>query len=143
MEVMIAHTAGDSSYSSRVIRAIVSLGLVRTGLTIIDHDPEAKDVMATDDDALLKIIYGGAESLFDPFRLKTFRKLTALDFMDMKAEVNYSDIWNDHHYYNLTAPTVTFDRQQQRRKALAKQHFVKPVKKAKKREKTHVKVSWR
>lgn len=71
------------------------------------------------------------------------RNLRAFDILDVPAEWEFSYTYNDHHYHNLTAPTVAFDRVQQRRKAIAKQHYNKPPRKAKHREKTHVKVSWR
>lgn len=144
MEVMIVHSAGDSSYRSSMIRAIIGLTVMKTGGSIIiEPDPNAKEVTAVDEIKVLQPADITIDNWLGAFSKKYIRKITALDLVDIPSEIKYENSWNYHHDYNLTAPTVAFDRKQQRRKALAKQHFVKPMKKAKKREKTHVKVSWR
>lgn len=144
MEVMIVHSAGDPYYSSSLIRAILSLTVVRTGLTIIEPDKDRSDIIAVDEDKILKLVDGEVVDMIGSFSRKSLHEIDAMmGMMDIPNEIKYDEFWNDHHNYNLTAPTVAFDHIQQRRKAIAKRHFVKPVKKAKKREKTHVKVTWR
>ena len=143
MDVMIVHAAGDEQYRRSMIRALMQLAVMVPSVTVVtvDRDPVIKEVMSVDEDSVLKDI--SVDDWMESFSNKYIRKVTMLDLVDRPSAIGIDINWNYHHDYNLTAPTTTFDRQQQRRKALAKQHFVKPMKKAKKREKTHVKVSWR
>lgn len=78
--------------------------------------------------------------------LKIHREPVYMSYNEPQQECfdNY-DMQRDHHFYNLRADTVPFDRQQQRRKALIANNKKQPrgaPKGARKREKRFVAIKW-
>lgn len=108
-------------------------------IVVVCEDPEVVSILRKAQIAKIIVLTG-------TFTLSV-NKLIGESLMGLTKEYcGYRDYQSEDHFYNLSAPTTQFDRAQQRRKAMIKNHATKQPKGVRKgtkqRERRFVSIRW-